>query len=59
MTDRNIVFFKKNLPDIQRVSFVDGIHDLELQKPAETAALIHAFIEQNTHHPLMSVSAMD
>ena len=47
MTDRNVVFFKKNLPDIQLVSFADGVHDLQLQKPKETAALIHAFIEQN------------
>jgi len=48
MTDRNIVFFKQHLPAIQRVSFADGIHDLELQKPAQTAALILEFIEQNT-----------
>ncbi|MGA9573157.1 MAG: alpha/beta hydrolase [Lysobacterales bacterium] len=47
MTDRNIVFFKEYLPAIQVVSFADGVHDLELQKPEQTAALILEFIEQN------------
>lgn len=59
MTDRNIVFFKEHLPAIQLVSFADGIHDLELQKPAQTAALVLDFIAQNAPHPQVAESAMD
>jgi pimeloyl-ACP methyl ester carboxylesterase len=47
MTDANIAFFKDNLPNARLVSFEDGVHDLELQKPGETAALVQEFIEQN------------
>ena len=47
MTEMNIAFFKNNLPGVRIVSFEDGVHDLELQKPKELAALIHEFIEQN------------
>ena len=47
MTEMNIVFFKSNLPNVRLISFEDGVHDLELQKPRETAVLIQEFIEQN------------
>jgi pimeloyl-ACP methyl ester carboxylesterase len=47
MTDINIAYFKDNLPNVQVISFEDGIHDLQLQKPKETAAMISHFIEEN------------
>jgi len=47
MTAMNIVFFKRHLPNVVMISFADGVHDLELQKPEETAALIRDFIGQN------------
>jgi pimeloyl-ACP methyl ester carboxylesterase len=52
MTANNIAFFKKYLPNVEMVSFADGIHDLELQKPKETAALIIDFIGQNASSSL-------
>ncbi len=53
MTGRNIAFFKDYLPHVQMISFEDGIHDLELQKPKETAAMIIDFFEQNASRPLL------
>jgi pimeloyl-ACP methyl ester carboxylesterase len=44
MIETNIEYFKKNLPNILLYSFEDGIHDLELQKPKETASLIVDFL---------------
>lgn len=44
MTETNIAYLRKNLPHVKTVSFADGIHDLELQKPQETAALILNFL---------------
>jgi pimeloyl-ACP methyl ester carboxylesterase len=51
MTEMNIAFFKSHLPHIEMISFADGVHDLELQKPREVAALIHDFIGQNASSP--------
>ena len=45
MTEMNIAYFKENLPNVQLVSFADGVHDLELQKPKEVAEMIIDFIE--------------
>jgi hypothetical protein len=45
--ESNIAFFINNLPNVRLVSFEDGVHDLELHKPRETATLIHEFIEKN------------
>ena len=47
-------FMKTHLPDVEIISFQDGIHDLQLQKPEEVARLILEFLkkgntkEQNT-----------
>jgi pimeloyl-ACP methyl ester carboxylesterase len=57
MTDMNIAFFKRHLPNVERVSFADGVHDLELQKPKETAALILNFIGQNASSSLVTAPA--
>jgi pimeloyl-ACP methyl ester carboxylesterase len=56
MTDMNIAFFKSHLPHVEMVSFPDGVHDLELQKPKETAALILDFIGKNASAPLVTAS---
>ncbi len=48
MTEMNIAYFKENLPNVRLFSFVDGVHDLELQKPEETAALARRFIKNHT-----------
>lgn len=44
MTETNIDYFKHHLPNVRLFSFDDGIHDLELQKPRETASLILEFV---------------
>ena len=44
MTEMNVRFFQSYLPSVEIVSFKDGIHDLELQKPCEVASLIIKFI---------------
>lgn len=44
MTETNIEYFRTHLPNVSLVSFLDGIHDLELQKPEETASLILDFL---------------
>jgi pimeloyl-ACP methyl ester carboxylesterase len=56
MTDMNIAFFKNHLPHIETVSFADGVHDLELQKPKETATLILDFIGSSDSGPLVTAS---
>lgn len=48
MTEMNIAYFKNNLPNVTVVSFADGVHDLELQKPRETALLARKFLKNNT-----------
>lgn len=47
MTEMNIAYFKSNLPHVKLVSFDDGIHDLELQKPQETVAMILKFLDHS------------
>jgi pimeloyl-ACP methyl ester carboxylesterase len=47
MAKGNAEFFKAYLTDVTIVRFDDGIHDLELQKPEEVAALIAEFLTQN------------
>ena len=47
MAETNAEFLKTHLPNVKIVRFDDGIHDLELQKPEEVAALILAFLAQN------------
>jgi pimeloyl-ACP methyl ester carboxylesterase len=47
MTEMNVRFFKQYLPAVEIVSFKDGIHDLELQKPREVANLIIKFLGNN------------
>lgn len=59
MTDRNIAFFKNHLPNVEMISFTDGVHDLELQKPREVAELITVFIKQNASCPLMTADESD
>jgi len=44
MAETNAEFLKKHLSDVTVISFEDGIHDLELQKPAEVADLIREFL---------------
>lgn len=47
MTEMNVRFFRTYLPAVEIVSFEDGIHDLELQKPCEMAHLIIRFLGSN------------
>jgi pimeloyl-ACP methyl ester carboxylesterase len=47
MTEMNVRFFRTYLPSVEIVSFKDGIHDLELQKPREVAHLIIKFLGSN------------
>jgi pimeloyl-ACP methyl ester carboxylesterase len=47
MAEMNAAFLKKYLPAVKVVYFEDGIHDLELQKPAEVATLIVEFLDQS------------
>lgn len=48
MAETNAEFLKKHLSDVTVISFADGIHDLELQKPAEVADLIAGFLGGHT-----------
>lgn len=48
MAETNAEFLKKHLADVTVISFEDGIHDLELQKPAEVADLIKEFLGGHT-----------
>lgn len=54
MTETNIAYFKDHLPNVRMVSFEDGVHDLELQKPRETAALVKSFIGDQTLQDTLS-----
>jgi pimeloyl-ACP methyl ester carboxylesterase len=47
MAETNAEFLKKHLTDVTVISFEDGIHDLELQKPAEVAGLIAGFLREH------------
>ena len=44
MINTNVGYFQEHLPQIDLVSFSDGIHDLELQKPRETTTAILEFL---------------
>jgi len=57
MVDTNIDYFKTHLPNVNMVSFEDGIHDLELQKPKETAAMILDFVAPEQARSLASAAA--
>ena len=48
MAETNAAFLKKHLSDVTIISFEDGIHDLELQKPIEVADLIREFLDGHT-----------
>ncbi len=55
MAETNAEFLKKHLSDVTVIYFEDGIHDLELQKPAEVAALVVGFLgERKNAEPLIS-----
>jgi pimeloyl-ACP methyl ester carboxylesterase len=47
MAKANAAFLKAYLPNVEIVSFRDGIHDLQLQKPEEMANLILKFLAKN------------
>jgi len=47
MAETNAEFLKSYLPNVEIVRFNDGIHDLELQKPKEVAALVLEFLAKN------------
>jgi 2-hydroxymuconate-semialdehyde hydrolase len=57
MAKGNADFLKTHLPDVEVVSFEDGIHDLQLQKPEEVSNLILEFLakprinERNAFNP--------
>jgi pimeloyl-ACP methyl ester carboxylesterase len=50
MAMTNAEFLKTHLPNVKIVRFDDGIHDLELQKPEEVAALVLEFLVKNVTH---------
>ena len=59
MAETNAAFLKKHLSDVTIISFEDGIHDLELQKPAEVADLIREFLSgRKGGDPLMDASSL-
>jgi len=43
----NAEFLKAHLRNARIVRFNDGIHDLELQKPEDVAALVLEFLAEN------------
>jgi len=47
MAKANANFLKTHLPNVEVVSFQDGIHDLQLQKPEEVARLILEFLTRS------------
>jgi pimeloyl-ACP methyl ester carboxylesterase len=47
MAKANAIFLKTHLPHVEVVSFEDGIHDLQLQKPEEVADLVVEFLARN------------
>ncbi len=57
MAKGNADFLKTHLPDVEVVSFGDGIHDLQLQKPEEVARLILEFLTKNVTHKGVALSS--
>jgi pimeloyl-ACP methyl ester carboxylesterase len=47
MAETNAEFLKTHLRNAKIVRLNDGIHDLELQKPEDVAALVLEFLSQN------------
>jgi pimeloyl-ACP methyl ester carboxylesterase len=47
MAKANATFLKAHLPNVEVLSIQDGIHDLQLQKPEEVAALVLEFLAKN------------
>ncbi len=47
MTEMNVELFNKHLPHIEIISFEDGIHNLELQKPREVAERMLEFFNRD------------
>jgi len=47
MAETNAEFLKAHLPNVEIVRVKDGIHDLELQKPEELAAIVLQFLANN------------
>ena len=47
MAKANATFLKNHLPNVEILSFQGGIHDLQLQKPEEVAALVLEFLVKN------------
>jgi len=47
MAEMNVDFFKTHLPRVEIISFEDGVHDLQLQKPKEMGELILEFLRRN------------
>ena len=47
MAETNAEFLRTYLRNVKIVRFNDGIHDLELQKPEDVAALVLEFLAQN------------
>lgn len=58
MTETNINYFKNHLPNVSLVAFDDGIHDLELQKPNETASMVLEFVAPGRHQALASAATV-
>jgi len=50
MAKANANFMKTHLRNVEVISFQDGIHDLQLQKPEEVARLILEFFARNGAH---------
>jgi pimeloyl-ACP methyl ester carboxylesterase len=46
MAETNADFLKTHLRNVKIVRFDDGIHDLELQKPEEVAAIVLEFLKE-------------
>jgi pimeloyl-ACP methyl ester carboxylesterase len=47
MAKANANFLKTYLPDVEVISFPDGIHDLQLQKPGEVATVVEEFLTRS------------
>jgi pimeloyl-ACP methyl ester carboxylesterase len=47
MGKANANFLKAHLPHVEVISFEDGIHDLQLQKPGEVATLVVEFLAKS------------
>lgn len=52
MARSNVDFFRAALPNTSIVSFQNGIHDLEQQKPGEVASLVLNFLENSASSDL-------